>query len=96
MRLRHYDDRQVKDIAKAAQSDATKVARMLIEEALTARRLKRDQKDATSEVVAKAQRDAMADSLNPVTRELKAMRGELQAFNDEVLRTRDEHTETLN
>ncbi len=96
MRLRHYDDRQVKDIAKAAQSDATKVARMLIEEALTARRLKRDQKDATSEVVAKAQREAMADSLNPVTRELKAMRGELQALNDEFLRARNEHTETLN
>lgn len=96
VRLRHHDDRQVKDIAKAAQSDATKVARMLIEEALTARRMKRDQKDATSEVVAKAQRDAMAASLNPLTREMKEMRGELQAFNDEFLRTRDEHTETLN
>jgi hypothetical protein len=96
VRLRHRDDREVTDIAKAAQSDATKVARMLIEEALTARRMKRDQKDATSEVVAKAQREAMADSLLPVTRELKAMRGELQAFNDEFLRTRDEHTETLN
>ncbi len=96
VRLRHRDDREVKDIAKAAQSDATKVARMLIEEALLARRLKRDQTDATSEVVAKAQRDAMAASLNPLTREMKEMRGELQALNDEFLRTRNEQTETLN
>ncbi len=72
------------------------MARKLISEALFARRMKRDQKDATTTVIYEAQRKAMADSLDLVTTELKEMRGELQTLNDTVVKARDEHTETLN
>ncbi len=95
-RLTHADDRELRSIAKSEGTDDAKVARKLISEALFARRIKRDQKDATSEVVAKAQRDAMSASLNPLTLEMKEMRGELQAFSDEFVRARDEQAETLN
>ncbi len=95
-RLAHSDDREFRQLVQSEKKDEAKLSRELISEGLRNRRLRRDQKDATSEVVAKAQREAMADSLTPLTREMKAMRGELQAFNDEFLRTRDKQAETLN
>ncbi len=94
-RLAHGDDREFRQRVQSENKDEAKLSRELISEGLRNRRLKRDQKDATSEVVAKAQWEAMADSLTPLTREMKAMRGELQTFNDEFLRTRDEQLETL-
>lgn len=95
-RLPHGDDREVRQIAQSEGTDEAKVVRALVAEALFARRMKRDQKDATANVVYEAQRKAMADSLSLVTSELKDMRGELQTLNDTVVRARDEHTETLN
>jgi hypothetical protein len=95
-RLTHGDDRELRSIAKSEETDDAKVARKLISEALFARRMKRDQKDATTTVIYEAQRKAMSDSLSLVTGELKEMRGELQTLTDTVVRARDEHTETLN
>lgn len=95
-RLTHGDDRELRSIAKSEETDDAKMARKLISEALFARRMKRDQKDATTTVIYEAQRKAMGDSLDLVTSELKEMRGKLQTLNDTVVRARDEHTETLN
>jgi len=95
-RLTHGDDRELRSIAESEETDEAKIARKLISEALFARRMKRDQKDATTTVVYEAQRKAMSDSLSLVTSELKEMRGELQTLNDTFVRARDEHTETLN
>ncbi len=95
-RLTHGDDRELRSIAESEETDEAKMARKLISEALFARRMKRDQKDATTTVIYEAQRKAMADSLDLVTTELKEMRGELQTLNDTVVKARDEHTETLN
>lgn len=95
-RLTHGDDRELRSITKSEETDDAKVARKLISEALFARRMKRDQKDATTTVIYEAQRKAMSDSLSLVTGELKEMRGELQILTDTVVRARDEHTETLN
>lgn len=95
-RLTHGDDRELRSIAKSEETDDAKMARKLISEALFARRMKRDQKDATTTVIYEAQRKAMADSLDLVTTELKDMRGKLQTLTDTVVRARDEHTETLN